>query len=195
MSRRAIERLKERSGQLFMGSSPDVYMIFAAPSVIERHLRVKHPFFIGAASSKSNGVNFRAWSRGTAGHQPRIRTSKSELKLDPLVDPIAVTPSIKICELSLLEAANRYVYGGSLKIDYALEFERALQSLSDVRGSEKRAAAVEALARFAVEGSLAAKLRETSLLAKHSRIQLGRVARHTADANAAIFLSTVSSSS
>jgi glycosyltransferase involved in cell wall biosynthesis len=163
MSRRVIERLKEKSGQLFMGSWPDVYMTFASPSVIERHLKVKHPFFIGAASPKSNGRSFSAWSRATApdGEYMRFET---EAKLDPLIDPIAVKPTVQIGEFSFLEAANRYAYGGKLQIDYAREFERALQSLRDV-GKGQKAAAVEALARFAVERGLPAELGDASILA------------------------------
>ena len=131
MSRRVIERMKAKTGQLFMGSWPDLYMTYASPSVIERHLKIGHPFFIGAASPKSNGVNFLAWARATA-PDVEYRRFAAETKLDPLVDPITVAPTIPIGELALLEAANRYAYGGKLPIDYPREFERSLKSLRDV---------------------------------------------------------------
>jgi glycosyltransferase involved in cell wall biosynthesis len=162
MSRRVIENLRAKSGQLFMGSAPDYYITFAAPSVIDRHIKIKHPFFIGAASPKSNGINFLAAARGAA---PEVEYDRfrSETKLDAVVDPIPLISTLQICEFSLLEAANRYVYDGALRIDYAREFDRALGSLRAVEPGQ-RSTAVEALARFAVEKGLSADLRDPSAL-------------------------------
>jgi hypothetical protein len=163
ISRRVIERLKAKSGQLFMGSWPDIYVTFASPAVIERHLKVGHPFFIGASSPKSNGLNFLAWNRAAAPGVEHLRFM-TEAKLDSLVDPIAVTPTIQIGELSQLEAANRYVYDGKLRIDFPREFDRALRSLRDV-AENQRAAAIDALARFAAERGLPAELSDPAALA------------------------------
>jgi hypothetical protein len=163
MSRRVIEALKAKSGQLFMGSSPDIYVSFASPSVIERHLVVKHPFFIGAASTKSTGANFREVTRAT-GPGAEYKRALAESKLDSLVDPIPLAQSAQIDELSLLEAANRYVYDGGLRIDYEREFERAIRSLRDVEENH-RTAALEALAHFASERDLPSQLRDVSYLA------------------------------
>jgi glycosyltransferase involved in cell wall biosynthesis len=172
LSRRVIEKLKAKAGQLFMGSAPDFYITFAAPSVIERHLKVRHPFFIGAASPKSNGVNFMAAARGAA---PEIEYDRfrTETKLDPLVDPIPLISTLQLCEFSLLEAANRYVYESKLHIDYRREFDRALDSLRDIE-PRQRPAAIEALARFATEKELPDDLRDPSVLA--SRCPSGDVA-------------------
>ena len=163
MSRGVIENLKAKSGQLFMGASPDFYMTFAAPAVIERHLKVRHPFFIGASSPKSNGLNFLAWARAAA---PSAEYGRflTELKLDPLADSLADAPTIQIVELLQLDAANRYVYGGKLRIDFPREFERALRSLRDVEDAQ-RSAAIGTLARFAAERDLPAELRDASALA------------------------------
>ena len=154
---------KGKVGQLFMGSSPDVYVSFAAPSVIERHLVVKHPFFIGAASTKSNGANFRELTRA-AGPGAEYKRFLAEVQLDSLVDPIPLAPSAQIDELSLLEAANRYVYDGAVRIDYEREFERAIRSLRDVEESHRNAT-LEALAHFASERDLPSQLCDASYLA------------------------------
>jgi glycosyltransferase involved in cell wall biosynthesis len=162
MSRRVIESMKAKSGQLFMGSWPDLYITYASPAVIERHLKIRHPFFIAAVSPKSNGVNFLARARATA---PGVEYKRfvAELKLDSLVDPITVTPTIPIGELALLEAANRYAYDGKLPIDYSREFERSLRSLCDVERNQQ-VAAVEALAKFAAERGLPPDLQDAPAL-------------------------------
>jgi hypothetical protein len=163
MSREAIERLRAKSGQLFMGSAPDIYLTFAAPSVVDRHLKIKHPFFIGAASPKSNGVNFLASRSGTA-PEAEFERFKRETKLDPIVDPIPITSTIQICELSLLEAANQYVYDGKLRIDYRREFDRALSSLREIE-PDQRPAAIRALADFAADRGLPHELADAADLA------------------------------
>jgi hypothetical protein len=163
MSREAIERLRARSGQVFMASSPDIYATFAAIAVIDRHVKISHPFFVGAASPKSNGVNFQAVNRAGA---PSVEYARfmNETKLDPLVDPITVAPTIQICELAMLEAANQHAYGGNLRVDYRREFDRALNSLREV-DENQQAPAVRALARFADERGLPADLRDAAALA------------------------------
>jgi hypothetical protein len=163
MSRRVIEHLKAKTGQAFMGKWPDIYVTFAAPAVIERHIKVRHPFFIGAVSPKSQGLNHLAIAsaRASTGEHKRFL---AELKLDPLSDPIAETPTIQIGELSLLDLANQYAYDGKLSIDYPREFARALDSLRDVEG-RRQTAAIEALAQFAAARGLAAELRDPSALA------------------------------
>jgi glycosyltransferase involved in cell wall biosynthesis len=163
LSRRVIEALKAKSGQLFMGSWPDIYTVFAAPSVIERHLVVNHPFFIGASSPKGNGVNFLEMMSATT-KQGEYRRFMVESKLDPLVDPIPDAPSIQIGEFSLLEAANRRVYDGRLAIDYEREFDRALKSMREVEDS-RRPAVLEALARFAAERKMPPQYCEAEQLA------------------------------
>ena len=133
LSRRVIEALKAKSGQMFMGGWPDIYTVFAAPSVIERHLVINHhPFFIGASSPKGNGVNFLEMMSATT-KEGEYNRFLVESKLDALVDLIPDAPSIQLGEFSLLEAANRYAYDGGLAIDYEREFgERALNSMREV---------------------------------------------------------------
>ena len=63
----------------------------------------------------------------------------------------------------MLEAANRYVYGGKLRIDYRREFDRALGSLWEVEPGQ-RPAAIQALARFAAERGLPRELTDVAVL-------------------------------
>ncbi len=163
LSRRVIEALKAKTGQMFMGGWPDIYTVFAAPSAIERHLVVNHPFFIGASSPKGNGVNFLEMMSATT-KQGEYNRFLVESKLDALVDPIPDAPSIQLGEFSLLEAANRYAYDGGLAIDYEREFERALSSMREVEDS-RRPAALTAMAALAADRKLSPQLCDVAQLA------------------------------
>lgn len=155
-SRRVIEELKKKTGQLFMASWPDYYFSFASPSVIERHLVVNHPFFLGGSSPKSNGASYHRW-RKKEGDGKEAKKFQAEADADPVADMIPATLSFQTGVLSHLESANRYAYGGSLRIDYEREFERIIPSLNDLDQGPREFAA-NALAGFAAERNLSPAL-------------------------------------
>ena len=163
VSRGVIEKMKARSGQLFMASSPDIYFMFAAPAMIERHVVMHHPFFISGTSARSNGASYHQWLRGD-GPADEFKKYVEEVNSDPVLDPLPSTPSLQACLLSQLEAANVHAYGGSLQVDYEREFERTIQSLGNV-DERLRAHELSALARLATERGLPARLQDESLLA------------------------------
>ncbi len=163
VSRGVIERMKAKSGQLFMATWPDIYFMFAAPAVIERHLVMHHPFFVGGTSAKSNGASYFQWLRAD-GPADEFKKFVEEVKSDPVLDPLPSTTSLQSGMLAHLEAANIHAYGGRFQIDYEREFERTIQSVRHV-GERLRAEELSALARFAAERGLPARLRDESLLA------------------------------
>ena len=155
-SRRVVEGLKAKTGELFMASSPDTYFIFASPSQIQRHLVVSHPFFVAGSSSRSNGASYFGWQRDGA---PPSELNKffSENSQDPVHDIVPVTASLPLDMLSCLEAANRYAYGGKLRVDYEREAGRVIGSLSGIDRCQREAAA-GAFAEFASARNLPAAL-------------------------------------
>jgi glycosyltransferase involved in cell wall biosynthesis len=151
-SRRIVEGLKAKTGQLFMATWPDAYFTFASPSLIQRHLVVSHPFFIAGSSPRSNGASIHRWKR----NEPlRAEYEKflGEARSDPILNIIPDTWSVQMGYLSHLESANRYAYGGSLRIDYEREAERIVRSLDELDHS-RRAEAANIFAQYASERNL-----------------------------------------
>ena len=161
-SRRVVEGLRSKTGQLFMATSPDIYFIFASPSQIKRHLVVTHPFFIGGSSPRSNGASYHRWRRNQ-GDGAELKKFLDEGNSDPIVDVIPLASSLQINSLSHLESANRYAFDGALSIDYEREFERAIRSLDEL-DEGRRQIAVETLAQFASERGLSPALCDVQTL-------------------------------
>jgi hypothetical protein len=163
VSRRVIEELKAKAGQLFMASWPDTYFSFAAPSVVERHLIVEHPFFVVGWGLRSDGVALALWKRGD-GRGEIFDKFLTETRLDPIVDVIPGASSLQFGIFSHFASANRHAYGGQLPTKYEREFERVIRSLDEF-DPPRRQAAVAALARFASQEGLPPQLcDETQLL-------------------------------
>ncbi|MGO9483839.1 MAG: glycosyltransferase family 2 protein [Rhodomicrobium sp.] len=161
-SRRVVEGLRAKTGQVFMATWPDIYFTFASPALIERHLTVPHPFIVSGSSSRSNGASFHRTKRNE-GEAKETKKVLAEASTDPVVDLIPATWSLQAGMLSHLESANRYAFGGSLHIDYEREFERAVRSLDELPESRREVAA-GALARFAAERNLAPELCDAEAL-------------------------------
>ncbi len=156
VSRRVVEGLKAKSGQVFMATWPDIYFRFASPAVIERHLMVRHPFIVSGSSPRSNGASFNR-SRRNEGDGQEHKKFLAEASSDPVVDMIPVHSSLQIGVLSHLESANQHAFGGGLRIDYEREIERCIRSL-DPLDQSRREEGAKALARFASERNLSSEL-------------------------------------
>ncbi len=161
-SRRVVERLKAKTGQVFMATWPDIYFTFAAPAVIEKHLIVPHPFIVSGSSSRSNGASFNR-SRRNEGDGKENKIFLAEANADQVVDMIPVHSSLQIGVLSHLESANRYAFGGGLRIDYEREIERGIRSLEPLDRSRREEGA-KTLARFASERNLSPELCDAQAL-------------------------------
>ncbi len=162
VSRRVVEALKAKTGQVFMATWPDIYFNFASPAVIERHLTVPHPFIVSGSSPKSNGASFNYWKKNEGDGKEHMKFL-AEASLDPVVDTIPVHSSLQIGMLSHLESANRHAFGGSLHIDYEREIERAIRSL-DVLDRSKMEEGTKVLAQFASERNLSPELCDAEAL-------------------------------
>ncbi len=161
-SRNLVEGLKAKAGQLFMATWPDTYFTFASPSLIRQHLIVAHPFFIAGSSPRSNGASYHSWKRDGAwgaDHEKFLVETRS----DPVLDVIPATASDQLGIRSHLESANRYVYGGQLRIDYAREAERVSRSLDEL-DRNRRTESANAFARYASERNLPPALCEAHAL-------------------------------
>ena len=161
-SRRLVEDLKAKAGELFMATWPDTYFTFASPSIIRQHLIVNHPFFIAGSSPRSNGADYHSWKRdGALGaeHEKFLVETLS----DPILDVIPATASVQLGFLSHLKSANRYAYGGQLHIDYERETGQVGRSLGEL-DQNRRAEAANAFARFASERVLPPPLRDAQAM-------------------------------
>ncbi len=162
VSRRILEALSAKSGQVFMATWPDVYFTFASPAVVERHLIVPHPFFVSGASRKSNSASFHSWKKNEKGGEEYTKFL-AETCEDPVADTIPVKSTLQIGRLSHLESANRYAFGNALHIDYEREIGRAISSLYEL-DQEKREEGLREIAQFASGRNLPAALCDAEAL-------------------------------
>jgi hypothetical protein len=126
--RDVLERLKERTGGVFLSSVPDVYFQVAANAVAGEVLFAEHPFSIQAISPKSTGYSARF---AQAGQDSAVADFSREADADPVIDPMpGRLPGIELYWLNALEQANRTAFGGTLPIRYDLYIAKALKGLA-----------------------------------------------------------------
>jgi glycosyltransferase involved in cell wall biosynthesis len=128
----ALKRLCAMSeNRLFWSSQPDVYSGFAALRVMDDYLFSLRPYSVNGASRHSNG---RAGSEvGLKARAAEEFSRENEGSVAMNLGQIHVRGSILSCVLEAAYYANRYVYGGTLRLDYQRFANAVFNELASAR--------------------------------------------------------------
>ncbi|CAN1566054.1 Glyco_tranf_GTA_type domain containing protein [Rhabdaerophilaceae bacterium] len=161
LSRSVLEALKARTGAYLMSGQADAYISAAAAAILPDYAYIRHPFSMLAMGPMSGGSAVAAQHRA-ADRNITARLVAEEAERDPVLEPLAMPfPVLGFYLLNGLEQANRHVFRGDLRLDYAAYFSMILQQLEQV-GIEARQRGLDLMRSLAVElpqsGSLLAML-------------------------------------
>lgn len=124
MSRAFLDRCRHKDGTYFLGTSPDVYMIFRAMLARGQIMSVSHPFSLNGLSPSSTGGSYSSLGKDKA--KKRDLRFVDEVKLDPVEDVFPLSASMALIYLSTFQTALHHFPDASTQIDYRAWYIRSL---------------------------------------------------------------------
>lgn len=120
ISRRLIERLKQRAGQYFQGQIPDVYAAMANLAEAEKFLWLRNPVTIAGESEKSNGVAALSRNGGNVEQQSIARNFFDLADADEVLPELDMRiRAVPAYTYANIHRVNNLFLGGKLVINHA----------------------------------------------------------------------------
>ena len=138
LSRRVIEALRAKTGDVLMSGQVDAYIAAAALSVMPDYLYVRHPFTILAMGPQSGGSSVAAQHRPGDSNESARRVAQEAMD-DPVREPLPMPyPVLGFYLLNGLEQARRHAFDGDFPLDYRAYFRMIEAQLGDVGGEARQ---------------------------------------------------------